>query len=60
VVDVSYGGLAFRAKKPEKWPVRWKAEISQKHDPERHTIRLRVLNCAPLSGGGVRVGCAYV
>ena len=60
VVDVSYGGLAFRAKKPEKWPVRWKAEISQKHDPERHTIRLRALNWAPLSGGGVRVGCAYV
>jgi diguanylate cyclase (GGDEF)-like protein len=60
VVDVSYGGLAFRAKKPEKWPVRWKAEISQKHYPERHTIRLRALNWAPLSGGGVRVGCAYV
>ena len=59
VVDVSYGGLAFFAKKPEKWPARWKAEISQKHDPERHTIRLRALHWAPLSGGGVRVGCAY-
>lgn len=60
VVDVSYGGLAFRAKKAEKWPSRWKAEILQKHDPERHPIRLRALNWAPLPGGGVRVGCAYV
>jgi diguanylate cyclase (GGDEF)-like protein len=60
VVDVSFGGLAFRAKKPEKWPRRWKAELTQKHDPERHAIRLRALNTAPLPGGGVRVGCAYV
>lgn len=60
VMDVSYGGLAFRARRREKWPRRWKAEILQKHDPERHTIRLRALNCAPLPGGGVRVGCSYV
>lgn len=60
VVDVSYGGIAFRARKPEKWPPRWKAEILQKHDPERHPIKLRALNWAPLPGGGVRVGCAYV
>jgi len=59
VVDISYGGLAFRAKKRERWPKRWKAEILQKHDPERHPIRLRALNSAPLPGGGVRVGCAY-
>ena len=60
VVDVSYRGLAFHAKKSEKWPTRWKAEIFQKNDPERHPIRLRALNIAPLPGGGVRVGCAYV
>ncbi len=60
VVDVSYRGLAFRARKNEKWPSRWKAEIVQKNDPERHPIRLRALHSAPLPGGGVRVGCAYV
>jgi diguanylate cyclase (GGDEF)-like protein len=60
VVDISYGGLAFRAKKRERWPKRWKAEIVQRHDPERHAIRLRALHSAPLPGGGVRVGCAYV
>jgi diguanylate cyclase (GGDEF)-like protein len=60
VVDVSFGGIAFRARKSEKWPRRWKAEILQKHDPERHAIRLRALNSAPLPAGGVRVGCAYV
>ena len=60
VVDVSYRGLAFRARTNEKWPTRWKAEILQKNDPERHPIRLRALNTAPMPGGGVRVGCAYV
>jgi len=60
IVDVSFGGLAFRAKKAEKWPRRWKAEIVQKNDPERHAIRLRAINSAPLPDGGVRVGCAYV
>jgi diguanylate cyclase (GGDEF)-like protein len=59
VVDLSYGGLAFRAKRREKWPARWKAEILQKHDPERHPIRLRPMHWAPLPGGAVRVGCAY-
>jgi diguanylate cyclase (GGDEF)-like protein len=60
VVDISYGGLAFRTKKRDRWPLRWKAEIFQKHDPEKHLIRLRLLHCAPLPGGVVRVGCAYV
>lgn len=60
VVDISYGGIAFRARKRERWPKRWKAEILQKHDPERHAIRLRALHSAPLPDGGVRVGCAYV
>ncbi len=60
VMDVSHGGIAFRARKAEKWPPRWKAEIFQKHDPDRHAVKLRALNWAPLPGGGVRVGCAYV
>jgi diguanylate cyclase (GGDEF)-like protein len=59
VVDLSYGGLAFRAKRRERWPPRWKAEIIQKHDPERHPIRLKPMHFAPLPGGSVRVGCAY-
>jgi diguanylate cyclase (GGDEF)-like protein len=59
VVDLSFGGLAFRAKRRAKWPPRWKAEILQKHDPERHPIRLRPMHWAPLPGGAVRVGCAY-
>ncbi|HEY1250724.1 MAG TPA: GGDEF domain-containing protein [Thermoanaerobaculia bacterium] len=60
VMDISFGGIAFRARKKERWPKRWKAEIVQKNDPERHAIRLRAMNTAPLPGGGVRVGCAYV
>jgi diguanylate cyclase (GGDEF)-like protein len=60
VVDVSFGGIAFRARKRERWPKRWKAEILQKHDPERHIIRLRALHSDPLPGGAVRVGCVYV
>jgi diguanylate cyclase (GGDEF)-like protein len=60
VVDVSYGGIAFRARRPEKWPARWKAEIFQKQDPERHPVKLRALNWAPMPGGGIRVGCEYV
>ena len=60
VLDVSFGGIAFRSRKRERWPKRWKAEVVQKHDPERHAIRLRPLHYAPLPGGGVRVGCTYV
>ena len=59
VVDLSFGGLAFRAKRRDKWPPGWKAEIIQKHDTEKHPIRLRPMHWAPLPGGGVRVGCAY-
>lgn len=59
VVDLSYGGLAFRARRRDTWPPRWKAEILQKHDPEKHPIRLKPMHWAPLPGGAVRVGCAY-
>ena len=59
IVDLSYGGLAFRARKRDKWPPRWKAEILQKHDPEKHPIRLKPMHWDPLPGGAVRVGCSY-
>ena len=59
VVDLSYGGLAFRAKRRDRWPPRWKAELCQKRDPEKHAVRLRPMHWDPLPGGAVRVGCAY-
>lgn len=59
LVDVSYGGLAFRARRTEKWPPRAKGEILRR-PLERRRVRIRALNSAPLPGGGVRVGCAYV
>jgi diguanylate cyclase (GGDEF)-like protein len=59
IVDLSYGGLAFRTRRRASWPPRWKAEIVQKRDPETHTIRLKPMHFAPLAGGTVRVGCTY-
>ena len=60
VVDVSFGGVALRAPQPEKWPKRWTGEIFRRMNSERHPVRLKALNWAPLPDGGVRVGCAYV
>jgi len=60
VVDVSYGGVALRAPQPEKWPRRWTGEIFRRLNSERHPVRLKAINWAPLPDGGVRVGCAYV
>jgi hypothetical protein len=60
VLDVAYGGVAFKSKAPAgKTPPRWNAEIAQQNDPERHPIRLHAVNSAPLTGGGLRVGCSY-
>ena len=60
VLDVAYGGVAFKAKAPAaRTPPRWNAEIAQQNDPERHAIRLHAVNSAPLTGGGLRVGCSY-
>jgi diguanylate cyclase (GGDEF)-like protein len=59
LIDVSYGGLSFRAKRTEKWPPRAKGEILRT-PLERRPVRIRALNSAPLPGGAVRVGCAYV
>jgi predicted signal transduction protein with EAL and GGDEF domain len=59
LVDVSCGGLSFRARRSEKWPPRGKGEILRL-PLERRPVRIRALNSTPLAGGGVRVGCAYV
>ena len=59
VLDVGYGGVAFQGKKASKLPARWNAEICQQDDPDRHAVRLRVVNSAPSSGGGLRIGCSY-
>jgi len=59
LVDVSYGGLAFRARRREKLPPRGKGEILRL-PLERRPVRIRVLNSAPLPGGTIRVGCVFV
>lgn len=59
VLDVGYGGVAFKGKSVEKLSERWNAEISQPEDPERHAVRLRVSSSSALSGGGMRIGCSY-
>jgi diguanylate cyclase (GGDEF)-like protein len=59
LVDVSYGGLSFRARRSDKWPPRGKGEILRL-PLERRPVRIRALNSTPLPGGGVRVGCVYV
>jgi diguanylate cyclase (GGDEF)-like protein len=60
VLDVGFGGVAFKARATAgKTPPRWNAEIAQRNDPERHAIRLRAVNSAPLTSGGMRVGCSY-
>ena len=58
VLDVSYGGVAFKTVKARKWPARWSAEITQTHDRESHLIRLKPVNSVPVSGEVVRVGCS--
>jgi diguanylate cyclase (GGDEF)-like protein len=60
VLDVGYGGLALRAPKGLKWPPRWSVELQRRSGPERQVVRLRALHWAPLPGGELRVGCAYV
>ena len=60
VLDVGFGGVAFKARATlGKPPPRWNAEIAQPSDPDRHAIRLRAVNSAPLTSGGMRVGCSY-
>lgn len=60
VLDVSYGGVAFRAHRRAKLPPRWNAEVFRPHDQERPLIRLRALHSVPLPDGAMRVGCSYV
>lgn len=59
VLDVSYGGLAVRVRRADRWPARGKGEILRR-PLERRPVRIRALNSAPLPGGALRVGCAYV
>jgi diguanylate cyclase (GGDEF)-like protein len=59
LVNVSYGGFAFRARRSEKWPPRAKGEIFRL-PLERRPVRIRTLHAISLPGGGVRVGCTYV
>jgi len=58
VVNVGFGGLAFRAPDEEAVPQRGDAELTQR-DTERRPVRIRVINSAPLRKGGLRVGCKY-
>ena len=58
VVNVGFGGLAFRAPDEEAVPPRGEAELTQR-DTERRPVRIRVINSAPLRKGGLRVGCKY-
>ena len=60
VLDVSYGGVAFRTGRRVKCPARCYAEIFQRHDAEHHPVRVRQVHSAPLPDGGLRVGCSYV
>jgi len=59
LVNVSYGGLAFRARRAERWPPRGKGEILRLPF-ERRAVRIRALHSAPMPGGAVNVGCRYV
>ncbi|MGH9365974.1 MAG: GGDEF domain-containing protein [Thermoanaerobaculia bacterium] len=58
VVNVGFGGLAFRAPDEDAVPPRGEAELTQR-DTERRPVRIRVINSAPLRKGGLRVGCKY-
>lgn len=59
VLDVSYGGVAFRSTRRVK-PLRYTAEIFQRNESERHPVRVRPVHSASLPDGGVVVGCSYV
>ncbi len=60
LVNVAYGGLAFRAPGEHSWPPRARAEISQRKDGDRRPVEIRVMNSGRLPDGRVRVGCKYV
>lgn len=59
ILDVGYGGVAFRSRNASRLSSRCNAEISQQEDPERHAVKLRVANSMELPGGGLRIGCSY-
>ena len=61
LVNVSYGGLAFRARRAETLPARGKGAKGEivRLPFERRAVRIRAMHSAPLPGGAVRVGCRY-
>jgi diguanylate cyclase (GGDEF)-like protein len=59
VLDLSHGGVAFKAPAPLEAPPRWTAQIFQPRGVERRTLELRALHTAALPDGAIRVGCAY-
>ncbi len=59
VVNVAYGGLAFRARREQNWPPRGQAELSQREDADPRRVRIFVMHSGPLPDGQVRVGCKY-
>ena len=61
LVNVSYGGLAFRARRAETLPARGKGSKGEivRLPFERRAVRIRAMHSAPLPGGAVRVGCRY-
>ena len=61
LVNVSYGGLAFRARRKETFPSRGKGEKGEivRLPFERREVRIRAMHSAPMPGGAVRVGCRY-
>ena len=61
LVNVSYGGLAFRARRAETFSSGSKGEKGEivRLPFERREVRLRAMHSAPMPGGAVRVGCRY-
>ena len=59
ILDVGYGGVAFRGRAASRLDSRCNAEISQQEDPERHPVKLKVAHSVELPGGGLRIGCSY-
>ena len=59
VVNVGYGGLAFKAREQESVPSKSEGELSRRDQEAPRPVRIRVKNTAKLPGGRVRVGCKY-
>jgi hypothetical protein len=58
VQDIGYGGLSFTYT-GDRLPGRLEGEVAQKFSSETHAVSMRPVSVVPLSGGRLRVGCAY-